>query len=535
MAHKTVQLRNILPRICAIFGILATCVVIGYFSFIRYKIGLVRFFDADELAYMSWTAHFLSGSMPFRDFLYFNFPGYLLFLIPAFVGAGQTALPFESARVLSFFVSIGAAASVTLVAWQFRRGWTALAAGLLFLFLPLPSHKVMEIRPDTLSFVFVLLGMALQLGWMDSMLSHISAYGSHPEKLFARVFGSGVLYGLGIFVLSKALVPVAVACVVALLFVVSALPGPFSKRVSPLLKLAIVFSIGLLLFPGLCLVWAAATGQFGTVLYLLTTFPMEANIIARMFYMPPEFFFYQSDLVYGVWGEHIGYIANQVLWIFCIGLSVFRLLTPLSVTTRARFFRELFIPVSFATQLFSYLYLVPVHHAQYLIPIAMLLVVFLADGIGFVWRLLSRSIPGSLGFFVIWVLLLFNLVKAFDTVYLPKLSWIDTEVVPEFTKIQSSIPTTEPILDLVGLTMFHPYPYYACCIPFGQFAPSLSRPLPPLLPVLARVNYIFQGRLGRVSTFSGAEAAYIRENFEPIGTGELLKRKTIPTPQGLSL
>lgn len=533
MARKTARLRTIFLRIFAVLGILATLAAIGYFSFIRYKIGLVRFFDADELAYMSWTAHLLSGSMPFRDFLYFNFPGYLLFLLPAFLGAGQTALPYESARVLSFFVSIGAAASVTVLAWQFRRGWTALTAGLLFLFLPLPSHKVMEIRPDTLSFVFVLLGMALQLGWMDSMLARIPHYSQHPKKLFPRVFFSGVLYGLGIFVLSKALVPVAVASMIALVFVATVLPGPFFKRLSPLYKLVIVFSIGLLLFPGLCLVWAAVTGQLPHVLYLLTKFPMEANIIARMFYMPPEFFFYQSDLVYGVWGEHIGYIANHVLWILGIGLAVFRLLTPFAVTTRARFFRELFLPLSFAVQLFSYLYLVPVHHAQYLIPIAMLLVVFCADGIGFVWRIVSRSIPGSLGFVVIWVLLLFNLVKAFDTVYLPKLSWIDTEVVPEFSKIQSSIPTTEPILDLVGLTMFHPYPYYACCIPFGQFAPALSRPLPPLLPALERVNYIFQGRLGRTSTFSGAEAAYISEHFEPVGSGELLKRKTIPLVPGL--
>lgn len=163
----------------------------------------------------------------------------------------------------------------------------------------------------------------------------------------------------------------------------------------------------------------------------------------------------------------------------------------------------------------------------------MLLVVFLADGIGFVWRILTRSIPGSLVFIVVWVLLLFNLVKAFDVVYIPKLSWGNGQTITEFEKINRSIEKTDSLLDLVGIALYHPYPYYACCIPFGQFAPALSTPLPPLLPVLERVSYIYQGLLYRSVMFSGAEASYIQEHFEPIGNGELLRRKTVPIPPGL--
>jgi len=531
---KKATISKILHTLCLAIAVISTLSVAVYFSYYRYKLGLVRFFDSDELAYLSWTAHLLAGYVPYKDFLFFLTPGYLFFLIPSFIGVGHSETIFETARFSSWIVSLGAALAVTLVAWQYRRrGWTALIAGLLFLFIPLPSNKVIEIRPDTLCFFFVMLGVAVQLGWMDAILGRQTIDRIFLRKISKRVFFSGMLYGLGIFIAQKALVPVACAWLLTVLFAGSVSGGSLGIRFRHTAYLVIVFSIGLLVFPGILLVWAATMGKIDDVIYILTKFPIEQSVIFRRYYIPPEFFFYPTDVVYGVYGEHIGYIASTLIWTFGIGMGVFRFFTPFAVTVRARYFREILLPVLLLAQLFSYLYFVPAHHSQYLIPIVMFVVVFVADAFGSLWRIVSRNIFATISFTGIWILLLLILIKGFSIVFLTQINWRNTITVSEFSKIQTAIPTTEPILDLVGLTMFHPYPYYVCCNPFKQWDGALSRPLPSTMPALEKVNYIYQGWGRLVSMFSGEEAEYIRDNFEPIGQGTLLKRKTIPIPAGL--
>jgi hypothetical protein len=109
----------------------------------------------------------------------------------------------------------------------------------------------------------------------------------------------------------------------------------------------------------------------------------------------------------------------------------------------------------------------------------------------------------------------------------PKLAWTNADALVTMDKVYRNIPVTEYILDLDGRTMYYPSPYFACCIPFGQFAPFLSRSLPSLSHALERTKtkYIYQGQLERVKTLEQADQAYIREHYAPMdGDIQILRR-----------
>ena len=65
--------------------------------------------------------------------------------------------------------------------------------------------------------------------------------------------------------------------------------------------------------------------------------------------------------------------------------------------------------------------------------------------------------------------------------------------------------------------LYNPDPYYACCIPFGQSAEFLSRPLPDLPKALEDTDtkYIAQGGLYRVNTLPYPWQQYIYGKYKP--------------------
>jgi len=64
-----------------------------YLLYEKYRLGLVRYFDMDEYAYLNWTAHMVSGDMPYRDFLYQLPPGFLIILAPVFFFSRDPTFP----------------------------------------------------------------------------------------------------------------------------------------------------------------------------------------------------------------------------------------------------------------------------------------------------------------------------------------------------------------------------------------------------------------------------------------------------------
>lgn len=170
------------------------------------------------------------------------------------------------------------------------------------------------------------------------------------------------------------------------------------------------------------------------------------------------------------------------------------------------------------------MWLSPLKHPQYLIPAAVFIAWYVADGVFLLWEPLSRFLTGRILFAALYCIGGYLLVQVFYLVHEPKLNWTNEQDITRMQAIFVTIPKGAYVLDLEGRTMYYPYPYYACCVPFGQFDPFLSRPLPSLAQALERTKtrYIYQAGINRVSALLPDDQAFIAKHYKPENNGELL-------------
>jgi hypothetical protein len=149
---------------------------------------------------------------------------------------------------------------------------------------------------------------------------------------------------------------------------------------------------------------------------------------------------------------------------------------------------------------------------------------YVADAALSLWKSMRNHSVGAMIFTGIWLIGAIVLYRAFVSSVTPKRAWTNDTSLATAQKIYDSIPKTAYVLDLDGLMLYTPDPYYACCVPFGQFAQFLSRPLPPLSSVLetTQTRFIYQGELRRVSTLPGQDQLYIATHFVPWEGGDQL-------------
>ena len=464
----------------------------AFFIFLswHWRLGIGRYFDVDEFAYLHWARLVSLGQKPYVDFFFYIPPGFLWFLAPLFwLGGG--VWPVVVARVMSFGVFAALSGAVGGLLYHLRaekkEWWLVFLPGVILSFLPLPFDKLLEIRPDTLAILLVFLGMIVQTRG-------------------TRLFYAGLLYGLSLIVLPKSVPLAAVAVVVAF----------FSSR-KQFLQLIAGFAAPL----GVVGIWLISLGQWDTVFYSLTRLPIETSKIAQTFVMQPDLFFYPNSTYYGTAGWSRELVVNHAVWVIGLGMGIYRLFTA---------WKELLVSGMFLVSIISFMYLYPLRHAQYLIPIAAFVSLYAADGIFLVWQKLRKTTTGQVMFFAGFVLLLMFLLQVFFSTNRPKLAWDNREMLTDMKTLWLIIPKDAYVLDLDGRTLYFRDPYYACCLPFGQYKPYLSRALPPLAEALesTHTQYIYEGQLARVKTLSQDDQAYIREHFRADSrvTGLLIRQLT---------
>jgi len=457
----------------------------------HWRLGLTRYFDVDEFAHLSWAYQMLSGRRPYVDFLFFFPPGFHLFLMPLFAfGGGVT--PIIAGRLVQFGIFVLLVGVTMLLFWLQRRSWVAILAGVFLAFLPLPFDKYLEIRPDTLAVLFAMTGMVLQI------------LASKGLTLRGRVrpyqFLAGFFYGVSLLILPKVLPQVGVA--IAVLFLMN-----FGKKHHSFFPFLIGLVVPLFIF-GLYALWLGNPDQ---VIYSLTKLPVEANKISRTFIMMPDLFFYPNTTFYGEPGWSMGLIASHAIWIIAIFVGAYRLVVP-------RGWSEFLIAATFFVYALFYVQIVPLKHTQYLIPIAVFVAFYAADAVDMLWRkVLGSNIFAAASFLTLFIIGLGGLWRVFVVVNTPKLAWTNADTIKELTTLFRTIPTTEYILDLTGQTIYYKHPYVACCLPIGQSAPYLSRPLPSLAQALekTKTKYIFEGGLTRTNTLLPDDQAYIAAYYLP--------------------
>lgn len=500
-----------MTRVIAFICYASSVVLVVYFLFVKYRYALFRYFDMDELAYLYWTAHAARGNLPYRDFLFILPPGYLFFLAPLFFFSTDPIFTFFAARISSFVVFTLLVIVTMFIFFLLRKRWTAIIAGLFLVFLPLPYDKFIEVRPDTIAALFAMAGTFFQILWMER---------NEKRTRTVLAFLSGFCYGLSVFLLQKTIPHVVVATLIVFMWVNTHKRDKFRTMFPFIFGGCILFS--------LFFVWAIMTGNFVQVWYSITQLPSEVAQMGKDFPLPPLNYFLWTDIFFGKSGFNVGFLLNGWLWGTGLALAVLRFVTSMLSRKRNTLLPDILLSAICIVEALLFVFVVPFKHAQYLIPIAVFIALYLADGVDFLWMCAKRQLPTLFLFFLFFIGLLPVFLRGYQDTTMVKFTWWNMSNQPDrvqlFTLLRT-IPQKEYIFDLVGLSWYHPSPYYASATPFGQFSTYMSRPLPPLVHELVTTDtkYIYQGGY-RLHTLRLDDKDYILAHFTPVGDGSLLVR-----------
>lgn len=487
--------------------IVVSMTALGLFLWMWYykiQLGMHRYFDIDELAYLYWATHIHMGLRPYIDFLFYPAPGFFALLVPI-ISAFDGIAVFAASRSAMLVVFGLLAISLMLVFWELRRSWVVVFIPFLLVFLPLPSDKFIEIRPDTLAITLFLFGLWLHMRYMNGKKNALIV--------------AGLLYGTSIAISQKMVVNVGL--------VVLGLIGWISmEKKSWKTILPIVGGIGIV--GGVCLFYLLSLGNFPMVWYSLTTLSFEVSNLGILFPISPRFFFFHNDVIYGTGGYHIGYFLNLFLWSAGLCMGIIRLFTPFCPHGKKGVWQELIVSTVFLFSFIVFCFLLPMKHPQYLIPPAVFVVWYCADGTGDLWERIKHTRIGQMVFLFGWVIVGVLIYQGYMLVTMPKLYWTNDGDVQKAQSLWNTIPQHEPIFDMVGLTMKYPQPYMAPVYPIGQMKLLISYPLPSLQHALEATNtrYIYSGYAGRFATLSAEDQEYIIKKFIPVNDQSLWVKKT---------
>ena len=508
---------------------IVTGIVFVFFLWWKLNLGVTRYFDADEFAYLHWAHNVFAGKLPYRDFLLYVPPGFLYLLAPLFGLFSGTAV-LIAGRVLAWMIFVGICIALGMILVELRgaRGpggvrlhfakatwgngenlWLLLLPGLILSFLPMPADKFLEIRPDNLAILLAILGMVIQIKALGQPKEN-QPRSNRGQGLALKLWGwAGVLYGVSLLVLPKTLPQIAFAATIA--FFAKGRWRFFSGLMTPL----VLFGL-----------WAVTSGYFPVVWYSLTKLPFEVNRIAHVFPMQPDLFFYPNATYYGQAGWSMGLLVNHGIWLFGLMVGVVRLMTPWLGQKK----RELLVAGSMMAYVVTFMYGYPLRHAQYLIPIAVFVAFYAADGVALVVDRVPK-VPTSLTVLtntavtlsicgVVWFL-----VTIFLSVNRPKVAWTNSEDLATLKRVRATIPSDAYVFDLTGATIFYRDPYYVSAVAYGHGGHESFQQLPSLSEALEQTDtrYVYQGKLERVKTLTFKDQSYITSHFTPApGFGTML-------------
>ena len=514
-------LNRFLPLV--IHGILL--VTLGFLLVWKLNVGMTRFFDIDEFSYLHWVGNLAAGQRPYVDYFMFFPPGFLFFFLPLFwMFSGDPAI-FVAGRVLALIIFIALLIVVSALYGKLRSWKYALLPLVLLAFLPMPYDKLVEIRPDNLSTLFAVIGVAFQVYagmsvskrarflWLAAGVSHALSLIVFPKTIpFTVVAFAGAAWYFWWFSIRKN----------------GEVVGDVFKRIvqSPLWWFVGGFAAAM----GVLFLWLLTLGDFSQVWYSLTLLPFEANRISRFYIMEPHLFFFPNGSFYGAPGLTNGFLANHAIWAFGIVVGIVRLLTPVVTADgdRKKVIAEVIMAGSFILLAALYVMFYPMKHSQYLIPIAVFVAFYAADGLEGILTWLARhtgrwSEVGLLAVVAglcIWITPQVNAVK---------LSWSNDDQLRQLKLLTEAVPNNATVFDLEGRMVFWKDGYDICCVPFGGFIDYMSKKPPPVAQRLEekKVPYIYQSDSRRLYSLSHADRIYIQQYYEPVeGWGDTFwKRK----------
>lgn len=472
-----------------------------------YRAGMTRYFDVDEFTYLHWVVLLSQGKKPYFDFFFLIPPTYLFFYLPVVLLAGKTAFVFLAARTFSLGVAF-LLFSLIGVIFGMTRSWKyVFLPSLIVAFLPMPSEKFFEIRPDTLAILFAFLAIFFHILWLSGKREKITA------------FLSGACYSLSVLIMQKTVPFAAVAFLVYSIQFISVLKARNIKG-NPILY----FPLGGILVGFLLFVYFLLLGNLGTIYYSLAKIALEAYS-AVPFIMEAHLYFFPNQSFYGGPGLAPGLLANHTLWVLGILMGVYRLFTPgiLQEGKKNGMLIELLMAGSFLLVCALYVAYYPMKHPQYLEPVAVFIGFYVADFLVLLFGKIEKiHILLPIPLLVLFIAILYPISTQVNA---PKLNWSNAAQLRQLSLLQTMIPKGTEVFDMEGRMIFWPQPYYICCLAIGDFYNNLSQKPVSVLSVLEakKVPFLFQGDSRRLYTLPFTDRQYIQDNYMTVdGWGDTL-------------
>ncbi len=404
--------------------------------FLRLHMGITRFFDSDEMSHMHWAWLVSRGDVPFRDFFYYNLPGYqYVILWPFFLPASSGILIIT--RLWQFLMYL---ATVVLL-YRFTKRLTnssviGLLSSVIFLAFPMTFDKTIDIRPDMTMMLFYLAALELTLTtkiWSQS-----------------RAFFLGFLIALSIGVTLKTIV----FALPALLFVF------FTNKPKPSPIQTITALSGIILPALVYFLYLTVTDALIPAITMITKDAFAVNAGKGTF--SPWKALSPYPLVYlAEGGVSLPWIINTGIWILSVVGFIKLILTKKS--------KSAFLVIYFFFGII-FLFLFPAPYLQYFLPLSVFVSVLAAIAIQ-----KYQSAPLA---FVVCALL----VSSFFIQYKER-TGIKNSNAEQLSVISSTLEMSRPnetFYDMVGSYIFRPDGFILCCHPYNEFADRLSTQVPAL-------------------------------------------------------
>jgi hypothetical protein len=479
-------------------------VALIFFLIWHYRLGITRYFDVDEYAHLHWGYSLSIGEKPYTGFFYI-FPPFFLYPIAAiFKIFGRTAEALIAGRVFIWMIFLATSFFLVLLGTKMRNLKTGILAAIVFAFIPLPTDKLLEIRPDLPALLFSLVGL------------YFFILGD-GRNLTRNYFISGLFYALSLCIVPKT-VFFLVPPMIILGFRIISENNIFREN----MRRISVFILGLMIPTVILLFMLFSYGNFRFSWYSMTALSSEsAKVLGAKFYMRPDIFFYPNQTFYGFGGFSMQYYLNLIIYVIGALFAIHRFISTAEKEKRTR---ELMFGMTFFANLYAFVYIFPLKHAQYLIPLAFFISYYFADFIIDISRRLKLSILRA----GILIAVLITIVVIGDGINTEKLKWTNHSTGERINYLTSTLPANAAIFDLTGETVVFRNGYYFCCLPYGQYEEAFRFRTPNIEREMQQrdANYVYKGVTDRLKVLPYNDARYITENFVPIvPDGSLLKRK----------
>lgn len=508
-------------------------IILVYLLNWHYRLSLTRYFDIDEFAHLHWGYNLLTGMYPYKDFFYMIPPFFLypIAFIINFFGRSVNALLMARMMILLAFCGMGLV--TFLITRKLRNTLTAFIAVIVLSLLPIPSDKMLEIRPDNIAIFLSLAGLyAFML--------------AHEKKSQFIFFLAGLFYSLSLGIVPKTIFFLIPPVIILIFDFISrdtlsssrALrrgdPGIASGR-DPRSDMTLIkelkyhflpFITGIFL-PLLVVVFLFIYYQ-KPILALQSTTTITASITAVLgdkFYMRPDIFFYPNDTYYGLPGYSAPYLLNLLLYFSASFYAIFFILSVFSHKDYEKCVREFMVGASFFLNLYAFVHIFPLKHAQYLIPLTPFISIFFAILLEKITR--HRLIRKYQMMLIVAVLLYFSFIA--KDMFQAKAGWTNQATINNINNILTVIPKEEKIFDLTGETVFFRDGYYFCCLPYGQYDEGIPFQLPSLEKSLRdnNVHLIHIGEESRLGVLPAyhqkvVETYYVKDKLGMMTAGKRL-------------